>query len=107
MEFDGQSMVSVLSGVDDGFRQYNFGEYHPTAMPELYNQTVSTHQWRLTLYPFRSHWGELFDLESDPGEHFNLFDEAGHEKVIGELSDVLACRFPAQPVVDNEAMCKW
>lgn len=107
IEFDGQSMVSVLSGVDDGFRQYNFGEYHPTAMPELYNQTVSTHQWRLTLYPARPQWGELFDLESDPGEHFNLFNEAGHEKVTGELSDVLACRFPAQPVVDNEAMCKW
>jgi arylsulfatase A-like enzyme len=106
-EFDGQSLVSVLSGNDDGFRLYNFGEYHPTAKPELYNQTVSTRRWRLTRYPARPQWGELFDLENDPGEHFNLFNEPGHEKLIDELSGILETNFPPQPEVDNTALCKW
>ncbi len=106
-EFDGQSLVSVLSGNDDGFRLYNFGEYHPTAKPELYNQTVSTRRWRLTRYPARPQWGELFDLENDPGEHFNLFNEPGHEKLIEELSGILETNFPPQPEVDNTALCKW
>lgn len=82
-------------------------KYPPTAKPELYNQTVSTDQWRFTVYPHRPQWGELFDLDNDPGEHFNLFNQAGCEDIQSDLSAVLASRFPPQPTVDNPVLCKW
>ena len=88
-------------------RDYNFGEYHPTARPELYNQTISTRRWRLTRYPSCPHWTELFDLNDDPHEHFNLFNEPGYDEIVNELFRMLDQAFPAQPEVDNIALCKW
>jgi arylsulfatase A-like enzyme len=107
MRFDGRSMRPVLDQDVAEFRKYNFGEYHPAAKAELYNQTVSTTRWRLTRYPDRPEWGELFDLENDPGEHYNLFNQPDHSEIISELSEILASRFPPQASVDNQALCKW
>lgn len=106
-QFDGRSLTPLLSDSSCRIRTHNFGEYHPTAKPELYNQTVSTDKWRFTIYPRCSQWGELFNLEDDPGEYFNLFDEPGYEGIKSELSAILATRFPAQPEVNNEVLCKW
>ena len=106
-QFDGKSLSPILSGMDEGFREFNFGEYHPTAKSDLYNQTISTDNWRLTLYPERPEWGELFDLDRDPGEHCNVFNEEDYRKVINQLSKVLATEFPPQAKVDNVILCKW
>ena len=104
---DGESLVPVLSQHCHGVRQYNFGEYHPTVRRDLYNQTIQNDKWRLTLYPQRPEWGELFDLENDPMEHFNLFNQPGNGEVIKQLSAVLGSEFPPQSEVDNEVLCKW
>ncbi len=37
-------------------------------------RTLVTQQHKLTVYRNRPDWGELFDLESDPGELVNLYD---------------------------------
>ena len=38
-----------------------------------------TQRWRMTLYD-RTEWGELYDLENDPSELVNLWDDpAGHD----------------------------
>jgi arylsulfatase A-like enzyme len=105
--FDGLSMVPLLSGAKNELRSCNFGEYHPSARPDLYNQTVSTDNWRLTLYPEQPEWGELFDLEADPEEHVNLFFDPSQNLVKNKLSKILANRFPPQATVDNEWLCKW
>jgi arylsulfatase len=106
-EFDGQSFCQIIKGEDGPIREFNFGEYHPRVFPELYNQTVSTENWRLTLYPARPEWGELFDLRKDPGEHFNVFNESENNEIITKLSKELASQFPPKPDIDNEALCKW
>lgn len=105
--FDGQSLVPLLQDETQALRRFDFGEYHPTAKPELYNQTVRTAQWRLTIYPKNPEWGELFDLESDPGEHRNLFFDTSAGSVREELERVLASEFPPRDSVDNEWLCKW
>ena len=105
--FDGQSLVPLLQDDTPSLRRFDFGEYHPSAKPELYNQTVRTAEWRLTIYPKNPEWGELFDLESDPGEHRNLYFEAGVGSIRKELEQVLAREFPPKDSVDNEWLCKW
>ena len=106
-QFDGEDLTPLFTNPSIVLRDYNFGEYHPTARPELYNQTVSSENWRLTLYPKKQDWGELFDLKNDPKECFNLFYDLQYSSVISELSSILKERFPPQPEVDNEALCKW
>ena len=43
-----------------------------------------TDRYRLTLYQ-DSPWGELYDLQEDPHELRNLWDEAAHQRQRGEL----------------------
>lgn len=105
--FDGMSMSPLIAGEAGSIRQWNFGEYHPSAKPELYNQTISTDRWRLTLYPENPKWGELFDLENDPHERRNVFHEAEMSTIKQELSQILNREFPPQPEVENEWICKW
>jgi hypothetical protein len=50
-----------------------------------------TRRWRMTI----SHgdaWGELYDLENDPHEMDNLFEDPAHRGVRGELMEKLAYR---------------
>ena len=106
-QFDGRSMVPLLEGQSDWQREANYGEYHPTAKPELYNQTIRTRKWRLSIYPDCPHWGEMFDLEADPNEHVNLYQDNTLESVRNELAEKLAAEFPPQPTVDIPLLCKW
>lgn len=105
--FDGTSLLALLNGSGDSIREFDFGEYHPTVRKDLYNQTVRTADWRLSLYPAHPEWGELFHLVEDPAERMNRFGDPGIRKVVAELEAVLADRFPPQPSVDNVALCKW
>ena len=54
-------------------------------------RTLVTRRWRMTI----SHgdaWGELYDLQNDPHEMDNLFDDPAHRGVRGELMETLAYR---------------
>ena len=54
-------------------------------------RTLITQRWRLTI----SHgdaWGELYDLENDPHEMDNLFEDPGHRGTRAELMEKLAYR---------------
>lgn len=106
-DFDGTSMTPLLGDGASTLREFDFGEYHPTVRTDLYNQTVRTAGWRLTLYPGHPEWGELFNLADDPAERLNRYGEPGTAAVAAELRDVLAERFPPCPGVDNEWICKW
>ncbi len=104
--FDGVSMVPLFVKGRPG-RPFDFGEYHPTVRAELYNQTIRTDEWRMTLYPNRPDWGELFHLPEDPAECRNRFGDATTTGIVRELCSVLQDRFPPYPKVDNEWICKW
>lgn len=105
--FDGQSMLPLLNGQGEWQRDANYGEYHPTTRPELYNQSIRTEKWRLSIYPDSPQWGELFDLEADPDEHVNLFHDESRNAIRDQLGAKLAKEFPPQRSVDNPALCKW
>ena len=107
LQIDGKSMQAIFDGSCDVHREYDFGEFHPSANPLLYNQTIRTRQWRLTIYPKNAQWGELFYLIDDPEEHLNLYFEPEFEKIKNTLAAVLAKEFPPQDEVSNELICKW
>ncbi len=106
-DFDGVSLVPLFSNLSLSIREYDFGEYHPTSRPDIYNQTIRTDEWRMTLYPNCPEWGELYHLAEDPSEQINLYNERDTRNVRLNLSDVLKNRFPPCPRVDNEWICKW
>ena len=104
---DGQSLVPLLTGQGEWARDANYGEYHPTEQPELYNQTIRTHDWRLSIYPDAPHYGELFDLNTDRDEHRNLYNDPGFRDIQNALTAQLAREFPPQRGVDSPLICKW
>jgi arylsulfatase A-like enzyme len=72
--------------IEDDQQRAAFGYEAPPRM-----RTLVTRRWRMTI----SHgdaWGELYDLETDPHEMDNLFDDPAHRGVRGELMEKLAYR---------------
>lgn len=106
-DMDGVSLKPLLEGSSDRVRDYTFGEYHPTVRKDLYNQTVYKDQWRMSIYPESSEWGELFDLDNDPFEHHNLYRDPGYGPVRQELAELLRDEFPPQATVANKVLAKW
>jgi arylsulfatase A-like enzyme len=94
---DGMSMAPLLRGKPAAARDAIWAEYHPRVVPEQYNQTLITSGWRITLYPQRPGWGELFDRSADPGEHRNLFHDREHRSVCEQLSARIEREWPASP----------
>lgn len=107
LTFEGRSLVPLLDGSLRSIRGHAFSEYHPRAAHDLYNQTISTEQWRMTIYPEHLDWGELFDLTDDPFEHRNLYTHDAHNSVREGLRDILSQEFPPRRATDAKRICKW
>ncbi|MEP7366331.1 MAG: sulfatase-like hydrolase/transferase [Acidobacteriota bacterium] len=57
------------------------GIRHPDA------KMIRTQRWKFNHYP--GHGGELYDLQSDPGEERNLYAQAAHQPRVREMKDRL------------------
>ncbi len=99
---DGTSLLPLIQGRSSTVREFLFAEYHPRAQHELYNQSIITQQWRLTLYPHHPEWGELFDLAVDSTENNNLFTQQATQ-----LAGLLEREFPPCPQVKAPMIALW
>ncbi|MGH6739768.1 MAG: sulfatase/phosphatase domain-containing protein, partial [Bradyrhizobium sp.] len=54
-------------------------------------RTIVTEHWRMTI-AHGDPWGELYDLQNDPYEMENLFDDPGHRAVRAGMMEKLAYR---------------
>ncbi|WP_371225863.1 sulfatase [Roseovarius sp. 2305UL8-3] len=93
-ETDGTSFHRVMANPNAPGRKQLFAEYHPRTRKETYNHTILTQDWRLTRYPEKPDWGEMFDLNTDPGEHVNLFADPDYAAQREQLSESLNRGFP-------------
>ena len=101
---EGLDLSGILEGRDRDVREHFFAEYHPRSDARVYNQTVITDRWRFTCYPNEPTWGELFDLESDPWEHRNLFSTQAVQTTVAQLRDVLGSQMPAAPLAGSPVL---
>src|SRR5207244_9780810 len=94
---DGVSLGALLRGETKMARETIWAEYHPRVVPEQYNQTLITPDWRITLYTQRPDWGEMFDRRADRDENRNLFHDPEYRRLLEELRERLPRRVPAAP----------
>ena len=81
---------SLFSGARDlAFIQYDHQSTNAGigAPPRVH--TIRTQRWRLSLF-HGVEWGELYDLENDPGEFSNLWHTPAHKDIQSELIERLA-----------------
>lgn len=88
----GVSFLEVINGAvetrEDLLIEYNDGGARlGFAKPSRVRALVS-HKWRYTVYLDQT-WGELYDLENDPDETVNLWDDASYSEVRGQLAERL------------------
>ena len=104
---DGKSLRPLFEGRSLD-RKARFLEFHPRIDQRLYNHSIVTDGLRLTLYPRgNADWGELFDLETDPDEHHNLFHDPAHRIRRDALAEVLTVSFQAAPEAGTQLIAKW
>jgi arylsulfatase A-like enzyme len=92
----GESLLPAIAGngavnrdsmvIEDDQQRAVLGYQAP---PRL--RTIITRRWRMTI-AHADPWGELYDLENDPHEMDNLFEDPAHRAVRGELMEKLAYR---------------
>lgn len=91
----GRTLLPVLAGaeradedvlIEDEVQRTYLGFDTPVRM-----RTLVTRRYRLSVYA-GSDWGELYDLEGDPLEMRNLWNDASHAAVRSELFERLARR---------------
>jgi arylsulfatase A-like enzyme len=90
----GRSLIPVIERAakavrDAAFVQFDsqrplVGKIGPARVHSLVD-----HKWRLSLY-HGADWGELYDLETDPGEFVNLWGSSAHASVKSMLLEKLA-----------------
>ena len=98
----GTSRVPVLQGNgdladNDVFIEWNGTDGHPSAsigesqinrsMAEPLRTVISAQRWKLNLYDGGP--GELYDLNTDPHEQQNLYDDPTHSSQRRDLADRL------------------
>ena len=106
ISLDGSSLLPLLGGGQAG-RTCLHLEYHPRIRQDTYNHSILTQECRLTLYSSQPDWGEMFDLEADPGEHRNVFHESAYRSQRNRLIDRLTREFPARPDAGEPLLAKW
>ena len=82
--------LATLSGVvrDAVFIQYDHQASNPgTGVPARVHSLIDD-RYRLSVF-HGTGWGELYDLQNDPGEFDNLWDDPAHAKVRAAMAEKL------------------
>ncbi len=83
---NGRSLLPILTGAADpqNFRDYVRCEFRNAIRlgDGTHASMIADKRWKLVLYHGKDGLGELYDLESDPNEHCNLYYEPESAEVI-------------------------
>lgn len=83
-EVQGKSLMSMLEGkVPQDWRQESFSEFNGYESTLLTSRMVRTRKWKYVYNPFGQ--DELYDMESDPAELYNLAELQGFVHVLRRM----------------------
>jgi arylsulfatase A-like enzyme len=77
---EGRSLLPVMNGTDSGKDRYALSENY---RGNFAGRMIRTSRWKYFFYTTGEEF--LYDLESDPGEEFNLVKDPRHRAVADEL----------------------
>lgn len=80
----GLDQTAAWSGLADPPRDHAIVENHHQDSDAVHLRTLVTGRYKITVYRGRD-WGELFDLQDDPGELKNRYDDPDYAGVRSEL----------------------
>jgi len=88
---DGQSFLPLLAGKEIKWRDAVFYEYY---WEWNYPQTPTVHGVRTDRYKYMHYHGiwdidELYDLQNDPEEMYNLIDSEEHQELVKKLNNMV------------------
>ena len=88
MEHQGESWRPILENKPNGWRDAWLYEYFEYPGPHCAGKmrAVRTKRWKLIHYIQSPQGHELFDLENDPEERRNLYDDPKYRPQVQELS---------------------
>ena len=78
---EGKSMLPLLQGDMEGWREYYHGEHSPCYHPENANQYLTDGKWKYIWNPITGE-EQLFNLTIDPLECTELSGNAGHQETL-------------------------
>jgi arylsulfatase A-like enzyme len=86
----GVDVPSWMEGraLDGTPREHVLTENDFNIMVSLPMRTITTTRYKLHHY-LEAPWGELYDLQEDPGEIVNRYDDPAYASVRSELTDLL------------------
>jgi arylsulfatase A-like enzyme len=89
----GQSLLAAIAGEATKGRPAAFVQYDHQRPNEALGGVPRIHtlvdtRWRMSLFD-GVQWGELYDLQNDPGEFANLWDDAAHRETRNRLMEQL------------------
>lgn len=105
-QVQGRSRLGLLQGAEDGAREDVFTEYHDhnESGDRLFG--LRTTKWRITCYQDRP-YGELYDIEADPDQLHNLWDDPDREGAKRQLQLRLMNRLMANAARPDTRKALW
>jgi arylsulfatase A-like enzyme len=85
-----------LGGRPTGVREHTLTEDDFDVVVDIPLRTITTTRYKLTRYLADDAIGELYDLEDDPGELVNRWDDRGYASVRDDLLGLLLDAMPAR-----------
>lgn len=78
---EGKSMLPLLRGETENWREYYHGEHSPCYHPENANQYLTDGKWKYIWNPITGE-EQLFNMTNDPLECIELSENAGHRETL-------------------------
>ena len=106
----GRSLTKLLTGESDAHRSSVYSEFYNANFeydPPPWATMVRTERYKMFVYHSLGGWGEMYDLEKDPWEFRNLWDERGARSIKQELQALLIARMSETVDPDPLQRCSW
>lgn len=117
-KIQGKSLVSVLEGKSNKVRDFVHGQHYACTGPakgapgwkEDYSTMYRDDKYKHIVYHGCLR-GELFDMQTDPGEFKNLWDEAAlrekrDELLLKNFNTAAIANYPVMPVMQNKGLAR-